>query len=279
MARPIKDGVDYFPIDTDFYIDDKVRLLRSEFGAKGMYLLNYILCEIYKKSGYFMKWDESKCYLVSDGAGCGCSPTFVDEFIKGCVRCQFFDERVFEAYGVITSAGIQRRYIRMVLNRDYITFFEEYFLLDVNEKKDVPSGILSKCTFKKANLKENPNYLKENTSNLKRNTIKESKVKKSILKRENAPAKKAYGQFQNVFLEDEEYAALVEQFTQADEIIEQFSRKLKAKNYKYESHYAAILFWQAEDEKKKNESKPEIERSFDVNDFFNAALQRSYNEN
>ena len=98
-------------------------------------------------------------------------------------------------------------------------------------------------------------------------------------KRENAPAKKAYGQFQNVFLEDEEYAALVEQFTQADEIIEQFSRKLKAKNYKYESHYAAILFWQAEDEKKKNESKPEIERSFDVNDFFNAALQRSYNEN
>lgn len=32
MARPLKDGVDYFPKDTDFYADDKVRLLRAEFG-------------------------------------------------------------------------------------------------------------------------------------------------------------------------------------------------------------------------------------------------------
>ena len=29
MARPLKDGVDYFPKDTDFYADDKVRLLRA----------------------------------------------------------------------------------------------------------------------------------------------------------------------------------------------------------------------------------------------------------
>ena len=35
MARPLKDGVDYFPKDTDFYADDKVRLLRAEFGSKG----------------------------------------------------------------------------------------------------------------------------------------------------------------------------------------------------------------------------------------------------
>ena len=273
MARPIKDGVDYFPKDTDFYNDDKVRLIRSEFGAKGMYLLDYILCEIYKKSGYFILWDDSRCFLVSDGAGCGCSPTFVDEFIKGCVRCQFFDKKVFEAYGVITSAAIQRRYIRMVLNRDYISFFEEYFLLDVKSKKDIPEGVLSKCTFKKANLKENPHFLKENST-------KESKVKNSILnKREYAREKKAYGQFQNVFLEEEEYASLVEQFAQADEIIEQFSRKLKAKNYKYESHYAAILLWQSEDKRKAKENNPIIERSFDPDDFFQAALQRSYYNN
>ena len=35
MARPIKDGVDYFPLDTDFFQDDKVRLIKGEFGAKG----------------------------------------------------------------------------------------------------------------------------------------------------------------------------------------------------------------------------------------------------
>ena len=51
MARPLKDGVDYFPKETDFYADDKVRLLRAEFGSKGMYLLDYILCDLYGKNG------------------------------------------------------------------------------------------------------------------------------------------------------------------------------------------------------------------------------------
>lgn len=50
MARPIKDGVDYFPKDTDFYQDDKVRLLRARFGPKGMYLLDYI------SARYMAKW-------------------------------------------------------------------------------------------------------------------------------------------------------------------------------------------------------------------------------
>ena len=64
MARPMQEGVGYFPKDTAFYQDDKVKLLRAEFGAKGMYLLDYILCELYGKDGYFMKWDRNKCYLA-----------------------------------------------------------------------------------------------------------------------------------------------------------------------------------------------------------------------
>ena len=46
MARPLKDGVDYWNEDCYFYSNNKIRLLRSEFGANGMYMLNYILCEI-----------------------------------------------------------------------------------------------------------------------------------------------------------------------------------------------------------------------------------------
>lgn len=162
MARPIKDGVDYFPFDTNFYTDDKVRLLRAEFGAKGMYLLNYLLCEIYGKNGYFIKWDNSRCFLVSDGAGCGCSPEYIREFISGALRCSFFDERVFKVFGVLTSSGIQRRYLRMFNSRDYIAMIEEYWLLNINDKKDVPTGVLNKLTFKKVFGTENPNKTTEN---------------------------------------------------------------------------------------------------------------------
>ena len=179
MARPLKDGVDYFPKDTGFYNDDKVRLLRAEFGAKGMYLLDYLLCEIYGKNGYFIKWDKSRCFLVSDGAGCGCSPEYISEFIAGALRCSFFDERVFKAFGILTSAGIQRRYIRMFNSRDYISVIEEYWLLDVNDKKDVPASVLNKLVIKKVFCTENPD---KSTGNPDKSTGKpQIKVKDTIV--------------------------------------------------------------------------------------------------
>ena len=178
MARPIKDGVDYFPMDTDFYNDDKVRLLRAEFGAKGMYVLNFLLCEVYGKNGYFINWDKNRCFLVSDGAGCGCSPDYISEFISGCLRCSFFDERVFNAFGVLTSAGIQRRYIRMFNSRDEIRIIEEYWLLDIKSKNDVPAGVLNKLTFKKVNCTENPDKTTENPDKTTENAQKEKESKK-----------------------------------------------------------------------------------------------------
>ena len=178
MARPQKVGADYFPKDTHFYEDDKVRLLRAEFGAKGMYLLDYILCDLYGKDGYYTKWDKVKCYLVSDGAGCGCSPTFVEEFISGCVRYSFFDERAFNEFGIITSPGIQRRFVRMLNSRDKFTFIKEYFLLDINDIQDVPTGILNKITIKSISLKETLVTFKENRDNDTDNTQKKREEEK-----------------------------------------------------------------------------------------------------
>lgn len=175
MARPLKDGVIYFPKDTDFYSDDKVRILRAEFGAKGMYILDYILCEIYGKHGYYITWDNSRCLLVSDGAGCGCSPEFINQFISGCLRCSFFDERVFKLFGVLTSLGIQKRYIRMFNGRDTIRIFEEYCLLDFQE---IPSSILNKVALKSVFCKENPDKSKENPDKSKGNPqIKLNEIK------------------------------------------------------------------------------------------------------
>lgn len=181
MARPIKDGVDYFPKDTDFYSDDKVRLLRAEFGAKGMYILDYLLCDIYGKNGYFTKWDKNRCFLVSDGAGCGCNPEYISEFISGCCRCSFFDERVLNAFGVLTSAGIQRRYIRMFNSRDEIQIIAEYWLLNVDDKKDVPASVLNKITFKHLKTTENPDKSTGNPDKSTGNTQSKKKVKDTIV--------------------------------------------------------------------------------------------------
>ena len=184
MARPLKSGVDYFPKDTDFYFDDKVRILRAEFGAKGMYILDYLLCEIYRTNGYFLKWDKSRCFLVSDGAGCGCSPEYISEFVAGCIRCSFFDKRVLDVFGVLTSAGIQRRYVRMFNSRPSIEIYREYWLLNENNPNDVPTSVLGKIAFKKVFCTENPlksteNPLKSTETPINNNRINDTNVSKS----------------------------------------------------------------------------------------------------
>lgn len=181
MARPEKDGVNYWNEDCDFYSDKKIRLLRSEFGGNGMYMLNYIFCEIYK-NGYYEKFDKDWCSFVSDGAVCGGSPNFVEELVKGCVRRSVFDKRVFDAFGIITSKGIQKRYIRMVCERKSIRIIEEYFLLDLDDPIEVPEKIREKIIFKSISNTKNLINDTNNSVNRMKNTqskVKESKGKES----------------------------------------------------------------------------------------------------
>ncbi len=182
MARPLKEGVDYWTEDGNFYSNKKIRLLRSEFGSNGMYILNYIMCELYTNHGYYENFDMDWCGIVSDGAVCGGSPNFVAEFIKGCVRRSFFDKRVFDSFSVITSKEIQRRYIRMVCTRNQIRLIKEYCLLDFDDPLDVPDMIREKIVLKSVSDTENSVIDIGNPINYSGNTqskVKESKVKKS----------------------------------------------------------------------------------------------------
>lgn len=188
MSRPQKYGVDYFPKDTSFYSDDKVCMLRAEFGVKGMYILDYLLCDLYAKNGYYANWDKSKCFLVSDGAGCGCNAQFVDEFVRGCVRCSFFDERVFNMFGVLTSRGIQKRFVRMLRGRKRFLFIREYFLLNVQDNEDVPESYLGKIGFKSISCAENGVSCAENEVLCAGNTQIKEKKKETRKKKAAAAA-------------------------------------------------------------------------------------------
>lgn len=179
MARPLKDGIDYFPFDVGFLQDKKIRLIRGEYGAKGVLVVIQLLCSIYRENGYFTTCDNDDCILVADAVGCGCDANTIGEIVQGCLRRSIFDSGVFEAFGVLTSRGIQRRYLRALSTRDNIDIFQEYWLLDINDKKDVPASISKKITFKTVNLQNNPNKIQKNPVNLQKNPLKKSKEKKS----------------------------------------------------------------------------------------------------
>ncbi len=151
MARPFKESLDYFPLDVDFLEDKKVKLIKVEFGAKGILVLISLLALVYKSNGYFYKWDNDDCFLMSDGVGCGCSPEFIQEVLQGCVRRSIFDDGVFNMFNVLTSPGIQKRFITAVAERKNITIIKEYWLVDTSDKKVFTEGILKKLTINSIN--------------------------------------------------------------------------------------------------------------------------------
>ena len=51
MARKKQEGNRFFRMDADFFSDRKIKILKARYGADGIVLYLYLLCEIYK-TGY-----------------------------------------------------------------------------------------------------------------------------------------------------------------------------------------------------------------------------------
>ena len=69
MARPIKKGLDYFPVDTDIFENIQVRKLKSRYKSLGFLAYFTILCDIYKKEGYFLQLSDDYVYDLADRLG------------------------------------------------------------------------------------------------------------------------------------------------------------------------------------------------------------------
>lgn len=177
MARPTKTGLDYYPMDVGFLRDKKVRLLRAEFGASSVLFVLYVWGKAYEGDGYFLAWDKDELLLAADELRE--QPTYISEVLQGCLKRSIFDERVFQMFGVLTSAGIQRRYLRGCEKRDVITIVSEYWLLNISSKSDVPAGVRAKLALvgvtggnNDVNSPENP----ENSPGNPQSKVKESRV-------------------------------------------------------------------------------------------------------
>ena len=69
MARPIKKGLDYFPVDTDIFENIQVRKLKNRYKSFGFLAYFTLLCDIYKKEGYFLQLSDDYVYDLADRLG------------------------------------------------------------------------------------------------------------------------------------------------------------------------------------------------------------------
>lgn len=127
MARPPKEGLDYFPLDVDVDQDDKIALIEAQYGIEGFGIVIKLMMKIYKTS-YFYEWTEREQLLFSKRVNVDINR--VNVIINDCVKWGLFDETVYNLHKVLTSKGIQRRYLTAIGRRQTVKMAKEYLLLD-----------------------------------------------------------------------------------------------------------------------------------------------------
>lgn len=160
MARPKKQGIDYFPLDVDFFSNVKIRKIARACGSQSTSILICLLCNIYKDNGYYILWDEDLPFVIADSVGV--SEGAVKEVILKAIQVGFFDKDIYEKYKVLTSYGIQSRFKSAVYKREEIEYIVEYLVSDIqnsisdgkNQVSDTEST-QSKVKVKRKKNKEN----------------------------------------------------------------------------------------------------------------------------
>lgn len=105
-----KTGLNYYSVDTDRYMDIRIRRLVKDHGCRGLAVYDYLLCEVYRVQGCFVVWDEVTAFNVAEYLGLKESNVF--EIVRYCGDVGLFNKELLSR-GVITSASIQRRYLEM----------------------------------------------------------------------------------------------------------------------------------------------------------------------
>lgn len=107
MARPNKEGLDYFPFDTNLFQDIRIRKLIKYQSGKAVTVYALLLCIIYK-DGYYMRWDKELPFIISEQTGF--EEAYVLEVINSCLKLGLFSNELYTSDGILTSRGIQERY-------------------------------------------------------------------------------------------------------------------------------------------------------------------------
>ena len=164
MARPTKAGLDYFPLDV--HMDDKVNLIEAQYGLVGFAVVIKLWQQIYADKGYYTEWGEQNELLFAGKNGIELES--LKNIIAATVRWGIFDADLLSRYGILTSAGIQKRYREAKVKAKNMSIEKAYLLISVpeteviSEKTPVISEITPQSKVKKS--KENKSKVKKSNN-------------------------------------------------------------------------------------------------------------------
>ena len=164
MARPIKEGMDYFPMDV--MTDINIEIIEAKYGIEAFGIIVKLLQLIYGGKGYYCQWSEDVALIFARKNGVLVDKIY--EIINTALEKGVFDSDMYNKYGILTSADIQSRYF-MAKRKSNIVIIEEYALINVAKK-----GVSDTKTADN-DVNNTTKESKENKSKVNENKVEESK--------------------------------------------------------------------------------------------------------
>ena len=119
IARPQKEGMDYFPHDNDAANDEKIEALRVLYGNDG-YAFYFILLErIYRTAEFELDVSDAETTQIL------CRKVAVTEekfnaMLETALKRKCFDQEAYEQRSVLTSIGIKKRASVVIEKREFM---------------------------------------------------------------------------------------------------------------------------------------------------------------
>lgn len=178
MGRPVKKGLDYFPLDVR--MDDNIKLIEAEYGLLGFAVIIKLYQKIYE-NGYYCDWTYEVALLFAREIGAG--GNFVSEIIQAAIRRGIFDKKMFNKYHILTSKGIQKRYLTVCKRRKDFEVDNRYLLISIpiaednadKNKINVNENSINVCNNTQSKEKKSKVYL-SSCNNINIPTLKEVKL-------------------------------------------------------------------------------------------------------
>lgn len=260
MARPMREGLLYFPFDTDFFQDKKIRALKGRYGTDGLAVYIYLLCEIYK-AGYYIVSDDDLILCLADDLNIseGSARQIISFLLSRSLLTEIKGDKLAKSDTVLTAASVQRRYQEAVkgLKRD-VCVKAEYWLL---EPEDTLS-IIKTCS---ENNKSGKNEGKSGKNGSKSGKNPTNKIKENKRKEKENNLSVDRG----VFLTDKQLRELqsLSSVGSVDTYISKLYEWQKANGKRCRDPFSTIKKWIAEDNAKYRKPSSAAEPSFDLDRF------------
>jgi len=163
MARPARQGVDYFPLDV--HIDDKIKFIIAKFRWEGFGIVIGIFQHIYSQ-GYWCSWTDDEAFLYADDHRI--EYDLLKSIIKESLTRGLFNAELYKQHKILTSKGIQKRYVEIIKRRVNVAVEEQYVLIDATWGKQEAGNMSTSCkqnesksTQSKVNRKESKSLIPE----------------------------------------------------------------------------------------------------------------------